>query len=45
MHIKNGDGFNAASHAIEAGIVFLSLILIGPGHFSLDHKLTAPKQV
>lgn len=29
-------GFAMASHAIEAGIVFLSLILIGPGKYSLD---------
>lgn len=34
-----GEGLFAASHAIEVGIVFLSLILIGPGRFSLDEKL------
>ncbi len=32
-------GFGPASHALEAGIVFLSLILIGPGKYSLDQKL------
>ena len=36
MHLKKGDGFIAASHAIEAGIVFASLLLIGPGKYSLD---------
>ena len=34
------EGFMDASHAIEAGIVFLSFILIGPGKYSLDEKLT-----
>jgi putative oxidoreductase len=32
-------GFGAASHAIEAGIVFLSLLLIGPGKLSVDDRL------
>ena len=36
MHLAKGDGLGIASHAIEAGIVFYSLILIGPGRFSLD---------
>jgi len=30
-HLSQGDSFAVASHAIEAGILFLSLILIGPG--------------
>ncbi len=38
-HLSRGDGLGGASHAIEAGIVFLSLILIGPGKYSLDEKL------
>lgn len=38
MHIRKGDGLNVASHAIEGGIVFLSLILIGPGKYSIDKK-------
>ncbi len=38
MHISKGDGFIAASHAIEAGIVFLGLLLIGPGRFALDAR-------
>lgn len=47
MHIKKGDGFGGYSHALEAGIVFLSLFFIGPGKFSLDAgfavKLTKKK--
>jgi putative oxidoreductase len=39
MHLSRGDGLGGASHAIEDGIVFLSLILIGPGKYSLDDKL------
>ena len=39
-HLSKGDGLKGASHAIEDGIVFLSLILIGPGKFSLDEKLS-----
>ena len=36
MHVQNEDGFNRYSHALEAAIVFFSLLLIGPGRFSLD---------
>ncbi len=36
MHISKGDPFVAYSHAMEAGILFISLILIGPGKYSLD---------
>lgn len=36
MHFGKGDGFNVASHAIEDGIVFLSLLFIGPGKYSID---------
>lgn len=39
-HLSQGDGWGRASHAIEDGIVFLSLILIGPGKYSLDEKLS-----
>lgn len=37
MHLKNGDGFSAASHAVECGIVFFSLIFTGPGSFSISN--------
>lgn len=35
MHLRDGDGFTGASHAIESGILFAALILIGPGRFAL----------
>jgi putative oxidoreductase len=38
MHIKNGDGLNDASHAIEAAVVFIGLTFIGPGKYSVDKK-------
>lgn len=31
-------GLNEASHAIELGIVFLGLLFIGPGKYSVDKK-------
>lgn len=37
-HLAKGDGIMGASHAIEAGIVFLALLLIGPGAYSLDAR-------
>lgn len=37
-HLKAGDGLGGASHAIELGILFLSLVLIGPGKYSVDGK-------
>ncbi len=40
FHIGRGDGLLGASHAIENGIVLLSLILIGPGKISLDKRLS-----
>jgi len=36
MHIGKGDPFLKYSHAMESGILFFSLILIGPGKYSLD---------
>jgi putative oxidoreductase len=38
VHFSKGDGMQGASHAIELGVVFLSLILIGPGKYSVDKK-------
>ncbi len=38
-HLGAGEGILGASHAIEAGIVFASLLLIGPGRFALQNKL------
>lgn len=38
MHLGKGDGLKVASHAIEAGILFLSLIFIGPGTGESSNK-------
>jgi putative oxidoreductase len=38
-HLAGGDGIQIASHAIEAGTVFLSLIFIGPGKYTLMRLL------
>jgi len=35
-HLSAGDGILGASHAIELGIVFFSLLFIGPGRLSVD---------
>ena len=37
-HLGKGDGLRGASHAIEAGILFLSLILIGTGEKRIYKK-------
>lgn len=38
FHLSNGDGFHQFGHAIQAGIVFLSLIAAGGGKYSLDER-------
>ncbi len=42
-HLAGGDGLNVASHAIEAGILFFSLIFIGAGKLSLDETIRRRK--
>ena len=42
MHLHQGDGLSGASHAIEAGLVFLALLLTGPGRYSLDRAFARP---
>lgn len=37
MHISTGQG--SPWHAIEAGILFFSLIFIGPGVYSVDERI------
>lgn len=37
-HLSKGDGVMGASHAIEAAIMFLALLLIGPGKYALDER-------
>jgi putative oxidoreductase len=44
MHAKLGHGFKKYSHALEAAILFFSLIFIGPGKYSLDEKLSKKKE-
>jgi putative oxidoreductase len=44
MHLRNGDSFEKYSHALEAAILFFSLLFIGPGKFSLDEKLFQKKE-
>ncbi len=39
MHIGKGDPFVKYSHAVEAGIIFLSMFFIGPGKYSLDERI------
>jgi putative oxidoreductase len=39
FHLGRGDGVKGAAHAIEIGIVFLGLIFIGPGKYSLDARI------
>lgn len=38
QHLMKGEGLKAASHAIEVGVVFFGLLLIGPGAHSLDAR-------
>jgi putative oxidoreductase len=38
-HLGQGDSIMGASHAIEAGILFLSLTFIGPGKYRVSKKI------
>ena len=40
MHLRHGDDFNTFSHAVEAGILFFSMMFIGAGRLSLDAVLS-----
>lgn len=39
FHISSGDPYSSISHAGKMAVLFLSLIIIGPGKFSLDNKI------
>ncbi len=39
MHFRKGDGLSGASHALEVCSVFLGLVFIGPGKYSIDALL------
>ena len=36
MHLRTGQGWEAAAHAVELAILFFSLLFIGPGKYSID---------
>ena len=38
MTLSQGEGLSGSSHAIELGIVFLGLLFIGHGKYSVDRK-------
>ena len=42
-HLASGDGVQIASHAIEAGTLFLGLIFIGPGKYTLMRLFKRPE--
>ncbi len=42
FHLNLGDPYVKYSHALESGILFIALIIIGPGKFSIDEKLFGP---
>jgi len=39
FHFSNGDGLGGAAHAIEDCIIFIGLIFVGAGIYSVDNKL------
>jgi putative oxidoreductase len=38
FHFGSGDGFAGATEAIELFIVFLALLFMGPGRYSIDYN-------
>ncbi|MGD1890668.1 MAG: DoxX family protein [Cyclobacteriaceae bacterium] len=38
-HISNGDSFSRISHPLEVGIVFIALLITGPGKHRISKKL------
>jgi len=42
-HLASGDGFGAISHALEAGALFLGLLFISPGKYSLSNLVKIKK--
>ncbi len=39
MHIGNGDSYSRISHPLEVGIVFVALLITGPGKHRISKKL------
>lgn len=44
FHFHNGDNLLVASHAIELGIVFISMFFIGAGKLSIDEMFFGKKK-
>lgn len=44
-HLAAGEGFNGYAHAVESGIVFLGLLLVGPGRYSVDQQVFPPSRL
>ena len=42
MHLSQHQGFTQASHAMALLVVFVGLLIMGAGRFSLGEKLTVP---
>lgn len=38
-HFQRGEGLGGASHAIELALVFVALVLLGGGRYSVDRSL------
>jgi len=38
-HFSKGDNYQTYSHALESGILFLSLLIAGPGKYSFDRLI------
>lgn len=45
MKLGTGAGLFGASQALENGIVYISLLISGPGIYSLDHRLFVAKKL
>lgn len=39
MHLKVGDPFTISSHAMALLVVLVSLLIMGAGRYSLDHRI------
>lgn len=43
-HLAAGEGFDGYAHAVESGIVFLGLLFVGPGKYSVDQQVFPPSR-
>ena len=42
-HIESGDPLTTISHSMKMGIVFIGLLFLSPGRFSIDHLFLGKK--